>query len=52
MSTDPDRPYRGRRLSWAEFYKQHPHLRPADNDNKKEETDADSKHPARDKTAR
>jgi hypothetical protein len=28
----PDRPYRGRRISWAEFYAQRPDLRPA-NDN-------------------
>jgi hypothetical protein len=27
-------PYRGRRLSWQEFYAQRPDLRPADNDDK------------------
>jgi hypothetical protein len=33
--TEPetDRPFRGKRLTWEQFYKQHPHLRPA-NDNK------------------
>lgn len=33
QTDDSDRPFRGKRISWAEFYKQHPHLRPA-NDNK------------------
>lgn len=28
----PDRPYRGRRLTWGEFYRIRPDLRPA-NDN-------------------
>lgn len=35
---DSDRPFRGRRLSWAEFYRMRPDLRPA-NDNQQEQED-------------
>lgn len=33
---DSDRPYRGRRMSWEEFYKMRPDLRPANDDGKQE----------------
>ena len=34
-ASESARPFRGRRLSWAEFYRERPDLRP-DNDNKQE----------------
>lgn len=40
MTTETDRPYRGRRMSWSEFWRQHPHLKPAANDNEPNEKEA------------
>lgn len=38
MTTEEDRPRRGRRISWREFYKLRPDLKPQnDNSNKSEE---------------
>ena len=35
--TDNDKPYRGRRLTWREFYELRPDLRPANDNQQKEE---------------
>lgn len=44
MATENDRPYRGRRLSWAEFYKLTGRKTPvAGNDNTKENKETKAK---------
>lgn len=37
---DSSRPYRGRRLSWAEFYQLRPDLKPANDNHSKGKTEA------------
>jgi hypothetical protein len=46
MPSDTDKPYRGRRITWAEFHRLRPVLRLAnDNDNEPRTTQADSATP-------
>ncbi len=43
-ASEAARPFRGRRLSWKEFYRERPDLRP-DNDNDQREATAKSSEP-------
>ena len=35
--SDANRPFRGRRITWTEFYELHPDRRPANDNNKRED---------------